>query len=112
MNDIPWEAARDFARAHGLSHIVILAHDGKQDQVVTYGEDVLASASAAQMGNKMKADLGWPESLFAMSSRAEKVVQAACDFVHNVEHHHIENAVSFTGDESFKQLAQAVQAKA
>lgn len=112
MNDIPWEAARDFARQHGLTHIVILAHDGQQDQVVTYGEDVLQSAQAAQMGNKVKDYLDWPKSLHAMSGRAVNVVQAAEDFVHNVDSHHIENSASFVGDESFKRLKAALGAEA
>lgn len=109
MSEIHFDVLKELAANYGLSHVVLLAHDGKTDQVVTYGVSVLESAQAAAMGNRMKDALDWPKSLHAMSSRAEKVVQAAGDFVHNVEHSHIENASSFVGDESFKQLVAALK---
>jgi len=110
MSDIEFETAKELAKEFGLTHVVILAHDGKRDQVITYGTSTLESAQAAQMGNRMKDALKWPASLHAMSGRAERVIQAANDFVHNVENHHIENASSFTGDRSFQELVAALKA--
>lgn len=60
---IPIKAAREFAKQYGLSHVIILAHDGELDHVVTYGKSKKNCIEAAEFGNKLKRALGWPEEL-------------------------------------------------
>lgn len=70
---IPIKAAREFARAQGQRYVVIFAWDGERSHVVTYGKTIEDCSRAADLGNQMKAGLGWPESLHAQPSRVRKL---------------------------------------
>lgn len=72
---IPIRVLRELARAQGLSQVILLAWDGKRSHVVTFGETVEDCDQAAQGGDRMKAAMGWPESLNALPSRV-KALQA------------------------------------
>lgn len=61
--DIPFEAARDFAEKHDCRMVVVVAWDGEQTHVVTYGVSEEECDRAAEGGNSVKRALGWPESL-------------------------------------------------
>lgn len=74
---IPWEALREFAKAHGMTHAILLAHDGKQDHVVTWGETAAQGKQAADFGNELKKQLGWPDSLMALPDRITDLIRAA-----------------------------------
>lgn len=60
---IPIAAAKRLAQAHGCRQVIILAWDGKETHVVTYGETKGDCIQAAEGGNKVKRALGWPEDL-------------------------------------------------
>jgi hypothetical protein len=62
---IPINAVKKVAEAFGQTHVIILAYDGKEQHVVTYGNTKKACAQAATGGNMVKAAAGWPESLAA-----------------------------------------------
>lgn len=66
---IPIAAASTFAKAQGLKQVIILAWDGERTHVVTYGQTAEDCDQAAQGGDKIKAALGWPESLNTAPSR-------------------------------------------
>lgn len=68
---IPWEEARDFAARHALRQVIITAWDGENTHVITFGESVIDSDQAAEGGNRIKAALGWPDSLNATSPKVE-----------------------------------------
>lgn len=70
---IPIKVVREFARKYSLTHVVMLAHDGERDHVVTYGKTIEQCSQAADFGNKLKDDLGWPKSLHAQPSRVKKL---------------------------------------
>jgi hypothetical protein len=72
---IPIKALKDVAKKYGLSHIIMLAHQIKDnmDHVVTYGDTIEHCSEAADFGNKLKISLGWPESLQAQPSRVKKL---------------------------------------
>ncbi|HEY1753699.1 MAG TPA: hypothetical protein VGG29_20750 [Caulobacteraceae bacterium] len=75
---IPIAAARELAKQLGLRQVILLAWDGERTHVVTYGKTVEDCDQAAQGGDKLKAALGWPESLNAIPSRV-KALQAKVD---------------------------------
>lgn len=66
---IPIAAARRFAREYGCRQVIILAWDGKLTHCTTYGKSLEDCDQAAQGGNRMKAVMGWPESLMGEPSR-------------------------------------------
>lgn len=68
---IPIKAAKEFAKNHGLSHVIIMAYDGELNHVVTYGDTVENCAQAADFGNKLKDALGWPKCLHDQPSRVK-----------------------------------------
>jgi len=49
--------------------------DGRKAHIVTYGKTVKQCSEAADVGNKLKKGLGWPESLQTQPPRV-KVIQA------------------------------------
>jgi hypothetical protein len=71
---IPIAAARRFAQEHNLRQVIVLAWDGELTHVVTYGKTLEDCDQAAAGGNKLKAALGWPESLRAEPSRVRKLL--------------------------------------
>lgn len=73
---IPIKSVRDFGKAHGLTHVVVFGFSGLQ-HVATWGKTTQQAAEAADFGNRMKRDLGWPESLCnAQPSRVTRLMDA------------------------------------
>ena len=66
---IPISALKELAKKYGLTHVIMLAHDGDIDHVVTYGKTTEQCSQAADFGNKLKTALGWPEKLQCQPSR-------------------------------------------
>lgn len=66
---IPIKALKIMAAHLKLTHIVVFGYDGKNQCVATYGKTTEGCAQAAAFGNRMKDQLGWPESLHAQPSR-------------------------------------------
>lgn len=62
---LPITDAKALAKKHSLRQVILLAWDGERTHVVTYGSTQEDCAQAAAGGNKVKAALGWPESLQA-----------------------------------------------
>lgn len=74
MKRIPISAAKAFAKQHHLKQVVIMAWDGAQMHVATYGGSVVDSAQAAAGGNFLKRALGFPAE--ACQAIPAKVVRA------------------------------------
>ena len=74
MKRIPIAAAKAFAKQHRLKQVVIMAWDGAQMHVVTYGGSIVNSAQAAAGGNFLKKALGFPDG--ACHAVPAKVVRA------------------------------------
>jgi len=74
MKRIPIAAAKAFAKQHRLKQVVIMAWDGAQMHVVTYGGSIVDSAQAAAGGNFLKKALGFPAE--ACQAIPAKVVRA------------------------------------
>jgi hypothetical protein len=70
---IPITAAKHLAQEFDLKQVILFAWDGKQQHCVTYGASIEDCDQAAQGGNRLKAHLGWPESLMAEPSRVKKL---------------------------------------
>ncbi len=66
---IPIAAARRFAKEQGLRQVIVAAWDGERTHVVTFGVSIEDCDQAALGGDRIKAALGWPESLRAAPSR-------------------------------------------
>ncbi len=69
MKRIPIKSAKSFAKEHGLRQVIIVAWDGEQTHVVTFGETITDCDQAAMGGDFVKKALGWPEKLNAAPSR-------------------------------------------
>lgn len=72
---IPIAAARQLAEKWACRQVIVCAFDGEVSHVVTFGKSVEDCDQAAQGGDRIKAALGWPESLNAVPSRV-KTLQA------------------------------------
>ena len=57
------KAARTIAEQYGLRQVIVIAWDGDQTHVTTYGKTPLEADQAALGGDKLKAVLNWPEHL-------------------------------------------------
>ena len=60
---LPITAAEAIASEHRFHQVIVLAWDGEQTCVATFGATDIDSAQAAEGGNRIKRALGWPESL-------------------------------------------------
>lgn len=60
---LPIEAAKAVADAWDLHQVILLAWDGKNTHVVTYGATDKDSLEAAQGGNAIKQWMRWPDEL-------------------------------------------------
>lgn len=69
---IPIKAAREFVKKLGLRYVVIFGRSDDLSHVVTYGNTVEESTAAAELGNKMKRGLGWPEEFQAWPPRVKR----------------------------------------
>lgn len=70
---IPIAAAKTVANEYACRQVILMAWDGEHTHCVTYGKTVEDCDQAAQGGNRIKAALGWPESLMAEPSRVKKL---------------------------------------
>jgi hypothetical protein len=60
---IPISTAQSIAESLDLRQVIIVAWDGSDTHVATYGGSVTDSANAARGGNRVKQALGWPDNL-------------------------------------------------
>lgn len=70
---IPIKALKIMANHLKLSHIIVFAWDGKSQHVATYGKTIDACSQAADFGNRLKDQLGWPKSLHAQPARVRQL---------------------------------------
>lgn len=70
---IPVKALREFCQAQGLQVAVLLGWGSGVQHIVTWGKTIEQCAAAAESGNKLKAAIGWPESLHAEPPRVKKL---------------------------------------
>ncbi|MGB3749410.1 MAG: hypothetical protein WA961_14520 [Rhodanobacter sp.] len=71
---LPLSAAETVARDHDFLQVIVLAWDGQQTCVATYGTTAEQSAQAAEGGNRIKRALGWPESMCdAVSAQVQRL---------------------------------------
>jgi hypothetical protein len=68
---IPVSTAQSIAESFDLRQVIIVAWDGRDTHVVTYGGSVADSANAARGGNLVKRALGWPAELDAESPKVQ-----------------------------------------
>lgn len=59
--EIPIKNTEAFARANGLTQVIVFGYDGEASHIVTWAEDVGASDTIATAANMLKAALRWPE---------------------------------------------------
>ncbi len=62
---LPVRIAEDISKEFNQSHVIILTHDETEgiDHLVTYGKTVEQCDQAAEFGNRLKKQMGWPSSL-------------------------------------------------
>ncbi len=72
---IPIKAVREFGKKFGMSHVIIFAkEDGqKRSWVSTWGRTIIQCGEAADFGNRLKDNLGWPSSLHQQPSRVRRL---------------------------------------
>lgn len=71
---IPIEELKQLSNKYNLSHVIMFGLDMDQTQyVVTYGRSVEQCAQAADFGNDLKDELGWPEEYQIQPSRVKKL---------------------------------------
>ena len=65
MKTIPISHVKDFAEAHGLREVILIARSavGELAYVVTWGKTIEDCRLAAESGNNLKRHMGWPEKL-------------------------------------------------
>jgi len=84
--NIPVSDLKDMATRLGLTHVIVLAFDDDSNMqyVATYGRTLEQCSEAADWGNRLKDELGWPESLHAQPARVQQLqeeIRAAHDFL-------------------------------
>ena len=57
---LPITAAKNVAEVYGLQQVILLAWDGSQTHVVTYGKTNEDCAMAAEGANFLKEKMKWP----------------------------------------------------
>ena len=73
MMRIPIKGLKEFAIKYKLTSVIVYADDGKQRHIATYGSTIEKCSQAADVGNKLKKVLRWPESLQSQPSRVKKL---------------------------------------
>jgi hypothetical protein len=68
---IPVSTAQSIAESFDLRQVIIVAWDGKNTHVVTYGGSDADSANAAAGGNVVKKALGWPKNIDTESPKVQ-----------------------------------------
>ena len=76
---LPIEVAQRIAEEHSCWQVIVVAWDGNQTHVVTYGVSEDDSEQAAQGGNFVKTALGWPEELCNTESTKTIKLRAQID---------------------------------
>jgi hypothetical protein len=66
---IPVSTAQSIAESFDLRQVIIVAWDGRDTHVVTYGGSEIDSANAARGGNVVKKALNWPVELYSESPK-------------------------------------------
>lgn len=74
---IPVSDAEEIAHKRGLKQVILVAWDGAQEHVVTFGTTLGDADNAAQGGNVVKAALKWPPSRYSTSERVANMVERA-----------------------------------
>ena len=69
MKSIPISAAKKIATEFKQRQVILVCWDGDLTHVVTYGKTIEECDQAALGGDRVKAALGWPESLNTVPSR-------------------------------------------
>ena len=72
---IPVTALKTLCEEQGLQFAVLLGFDGKLSHIVSYGDSADSCSHAAELGNKIKRGLGWPESLCNAEPSSYKKLQ-------------------------------------
>lgn len=71
---IPIARLKEFAKANGLHLSILFAWDGERSHIVTYGTTLQDCDKAAEFGNAIAKQLGWPANLCdATPSRVKKL---------------------------------------
>jgi hypothetical protein len=61
MSQIPTFVAEKIAKKYGSRQIILLAWDGENTNIVTWGDTIEDCDQAASGGNMLKKKWGWPE---------------------------------------------------
>jgi len=59
---IPISAAKEVARTHEMTQVIILGWDGESTHITTYGKTAIDCDQAAQGANFLKVLWNWPKS--------------------------------------------------
>ncbi len=65
---IPISRAEDFGKLCDLKQVIIFGWDGSKTHVVTWGNNEVACAQAAEGANQIKKDWGWPDDTIVEST--------------------------------------------
>ncbi len=60
---LPISALKKLAKDQGLQQVIVIAWDGDRQHVATFGVTPDQCAQAAEAGNALKRQYGWPEKL-------------------------------------------------
>lgn len=71
---IPITAARKLAEEHHCQQVIVLAWDGENAHVVTYGSTKEQCRQAAQGGDLVKIAMKWPADLMSINSIEAKMI--------------------------------------
>ena len=74
---IPVSDAEEIAHKRGLKQVILVAWDGLQEHVVTFGTTLGDADNAAQGGNLVKTAINWPPSRYSTSARVATLVEHA-----------------------------------
>lgn len=69
MKRITIKRVKQFMVDGGLTHVVMFGYDGNRSWVGTHGKTLVQAVQAAEIGNKFKDLLNWPECLHAYPRR-------------------------------------------
>ncbi len=110
---IPISALRHLAKLYNQQHVILFSQGNGTSHVATYGDTVEHCSEAADLGNKMKKGLGWPDKLQAQPARVialQKKLQKIVDIIENVEARAmaVDGPVGKTRDEITDQDLQAI----
>lgn len=70
---IPIKAVKEFAKSQGCSQMIVMAYDGENRHVATWGDTVERCDHSAQVGDKLKDLVGWTDMAKPLPSRVVKL---------------------------------------